>query len=205
MTKIKLCGLSRPQDIEAANALGPEYIGFVFAKGSRRYVSPETAAELKSKLDPSIRAVGVFVNEAPEEVARLLNEGIIDIAQLHGAEDEAYIRKLRELADKPVIKAFRMDAEDAESVPARASECSADAILLDSGAGSGMTFNWKALKNFTREYFLAGGLNPDNVAEAIRELHPAAVDVSSGIETEGRKDAAKMRQLVDAVRKEDGK
>ena len=202
MTKIKLCGLSRPQDIEAANALGPEYIGFVFAKGSSRYVSPETAAELKSKLDPSIRAVGVFVNEAPEEVARLLNEGFIDIAQLHGAEDEAYIRKLRELADKPVIKAFRMDAEDAL---VRAAECTADAILLDSGAGSGMTFNWRALKNFTREYFLAGGLNPDNVAEAIRELHPAAVDVSSGIETEGRKDAAKMRQLVDAVRKEDGK
>ena len=202
MTKIKLCGLSRPQDIEAANALGPEYIGFVFAKGSRRYVSPETAAELKSKLDPSIRAVGVFVNEAPEEVARLLNEGFIDIAQLHGAEDEAYIRKLRELADKPIIKAFRMDAEDAL---VRAAECTADAILLDSGAGSGMTFNWKALKNFTRDYFLAGGLHPDNVAEAIRELHPAAVDVSSGIETEGRKDAAKMRQLVDAVRKEDGK
>ena len=202
MTKIKLCGLSRPQDIEAANALGPEYIGFVFARGSRRYVSPKTAAELKSELDPLIRAVGVFVDEAPEEVARLLNTGIIDIAQLHGTEDEAYIAKLRELTDKPVIKAFRMDAED---VLARASECSADAILLDSGAGSGMTFNWKMLKHFTRKYFLAGGLNPDNVAEAIRELHPAAVDVSSGIETEGRKDAAKMRQLVDAVRKEDGK
>lgn len=201
MTEIKLCGLSRPQDIETANALRPEYIGFVFARGSRRYVSPETAAELKSELDPSIRAVGVFVDEAPEEVARLLNAGIIDIAQLHGTEDEAYIAKLRELTDKPVIKAFRMDAED---VLARASECSADAILLDSGAGSGMTFNWKMLKHFTRKYFLAGGLTPDNVAEAIRELHPTAVDVSSGIETEGRKDAAKMRQLVEAVRKEDG-
>ena len=97
MTQIKLCGLSRPQDIAAANALRPDYIGFVFAKASRRYVAPETAAKLRALLDPGIRAVGVFVNETPEQVAALLSEGVIDIAQLHGAEDDP--RSMVEVAD----------------------------------------------------------------------------------------------------------
>ena len=109
MTQIKLCGLSRPQDIEAANALMPDYIGFVFAKKSRRYVSPETARALRAKLAPGIRAVGVFVDEPAESVAALLRDQIIDIAQLHGAEDEAYIASLRALTDAPIIKAFRME------------------------------------------------------------------------------------------------
>lgn len=202
MTEIKLCGLSRTQDIEAANALKPEYIGFVFARASRRYVSPEKAAELKSLLDPAIRAVGVFVDEDPAEVARLLREGVIDIAQLHGSEDEAYVARLRELTDRPIVQAFQMKTPD---VLARALASSADAILLDSGAGTGKRLNWEALKCFPRRFFLAGGLDPDNAAEAIRVLRPAAVDVSSGIETDGWKDASKMKSLVDAVRKEDGK
>ena len=106
MTKMKLCGLFRPCDIDAANELKPEYIGFVFAPKSRRYVTPEKAAELKKLLDPDIQAVGVFVNEVPERIAALLNKGIIDIAQLHGAEDENDINQLRTLTDKPIIKAF---------------------------------------------------------------------------------------------------
>ena len=106
MTKMKLCGLFRPCDIDAANELKPEYIGFVFAPKSRRYVTPEKAAELKKLLDPDIQAVGVFVNEAAEQIAALLNKGIIDIAQLHGAEDENDINQLRTLTDKPIIKAF---------------------------------------------------------------------------------------------------
>ena len=145
MTEIKLCGLSRTQDIEAANALKPEYIGFVFARASRRYVSPEKAAELKSLLDPAIRAVGVFVDEDPAEVARLLRESVIDIAQLHGSEDEAYIARLRELTDRPIVQAFQMKTPD---VLARALASSADAILLDSGAGTGKRLNWEALKCF---------------------------------------------------------
>lgn len=205
MTQIKLCGLSRPQDIATANALRPDYIGFVFAKASRRYVAPETAVKLRVLLDPGIRAVGVFVNETPEQVAALLSEGVIDIAQLHGAEDEAYIRRLRQLTDKPVIKAFRLGtadgaAEQAQKVLSEAMASTADMVLLDSGAGTGMVLNWEFLKGFPREYFLAGGLTPENVGEAVSMLRPAAVDVSSGIETDGVKDAAKMQRFVAAVR-----
>ena len=205
MTQIKLCGLSRPQDIATANALRPDYIGFVFAKASRRYVAPETAAKLRTLLDPGIRAVGVFVNETPEQVAALLSEGVIDIAQLHGAEDEAYIRRLRQLTDKPVIKAFRLGtadgaAEQARKVLSEAMASTVDMVLLDSGAGTGMVLNWEFLKGFPREYFLAGGLTPENVGEAVSMLRPAAVDVSSGIETDGVKDAAKMLRFAAAVR-----
>ena len=111
MTKIKLCGLYRPGDIEAANRLGPEYVGFVFARGSRRYVTPEKAAELKRLLSPAIRAVGVTVNEEPETIAALLKNGVIDMVQLHGNEDEDYIRRLRRLADRPIIRAVSVRTE----------------------------------------------------------------------------------------------
>ena len=198
MTKIKLCGLTRPGDIAAANALQPEYIGFVFAPKSRRYVSREMAAALKAQLSPGIQAVGVFVNEAPETVAGLLNAGIIDIAQLHGQEDAAYIARLRGLTARPLWQAFRMT--DAASL-AKAEKSPADLVLLDSGAGgTGTTFDWTLLEKFDRPYFLAGGLGPDNAADAVRQLHPYAVDVSSGIETAGKKDSAKMAAFVAAVR-----
>lgn len=199
-TKIKLCGLSRPCDIQWANELQPDYIGFVFAPQSRRYVSPEKAAELKSLLNPGIRAVGVFVNSQPEAAAELLNRGILDIAQLHGAEDEAWISRLRALTDRPVWQAFRMDtAADAQ----RAEKSSADLILADSGAGgTGTVFDWSLLKKITRPFILAGGLGPDNVGEAIKALAPYGVDVSSGIETNGVKDKQKMAAFAAAVRKE---
>lgn len=202
MTKIKLCGLSRPCDIEAANELKPDYIGFVFAPKSKRYVTPEKAMELKSLLAPDIQTVGVFVNEKPENIAKLLQDGIIDIAQLHGAEDEDYITRLRQLTDKPIIKACRIettyDIENAE-------QSTADYILLDSGAGTGMVFDWQLIQNIKRPYFLAGGLSPDNAADAINTLHTYAVDVSSGIETNGLKDKTKMAAFVAAVRKEEEK
>lgn len=230
MTKIKMCGLRKLEDIEAVNEWKPDYAGFVFAPESRRYVTAEQAAELKDYLDPQIQAVGVFVDEAPEKVAALLNEGVIDLAQLHGSEDEEYLVKLRKLTHKPVIQAFRiLSREDV----VRAMKSSADEILLDSGAGTGSTFNWEVLRiesgydrtidaekdgeklfctkqnrekalyaGETRPYFLAGGLNPQNVAEAIQRLHPYAVDVSSGIETDGSKDREKIAAFVTAVRKE---
>lgn len=201
MTKIKLCGLSRECDIEAANALMPDYIGFVFAQKSRRYVSPERAAMLKALLNPSIKAVGVFVRELPEQVAELLKSGIINIAQLHGGEDEAYIARLRSLTDAPIIKAFRIDsAADIEA----ATRSSADYVLLDSGSGgTGSVFDWSLIKQLDRAYFLAGGLSINNVGEAITQLNPYALDVSSGIETDGLKDITKMAAFVSAVRKED--
>lgn len=199
MTKIKLCGLSRPCDIEAVNELKPEYIGFVFAPKSKRYISDERAELLKSMLSPEIQTVGVFVNEAVERVASLLNKGIIDIAQLHGNEDEAYISRLRELSDKEIIKAFKVKEEkDIEEALAS----SANYILLDSGAGSGELFDWSLLERIKRPYFLAGGLDKDNVSSAVRLLKPYAVDVSSKIESNGVKDREKMVAFTTAVRKE---
>jgi phosphoribosylanthranilate isomerase len=200
MTKIKLCGLSGIEEIEAANELKPEYIGFVFAPKSRRYVTPEKAAELKKQLSGEIQAAGVFVNEAVEKIAELLNDHIIDIAQLHGDEDEDYIKRLRQLTGKPIIKAFQVKSE---KEIADAEQCSADYILLDSGAGTGTVFDWNILKKIDRPYFLAGGLSAGNVGKAVRELHPFAVDVSSGIETDRRKDKEKMAAFVAAVRKEE--
>ena len=200
MTKIKLCGLSRPCDILTANELKPEYIGFVFAPKSKRYIDPQKAAQLKELLSSDIRAVGVFVDEAPDTVAALLNSGVIDIAQLHGSEDEAYIQRLRQRTDKPIIKAFQIKSRHDL---AEAKACTADHILLDSGAGTGNVFDWSILQDVKRPYFLAGGLSPDNVGDAVRLLHPYAVDVSSGIETDGRKDEEKAAAFIAAVRKEE--
>lgn len=202
MTAIKLCGLSRIGDIEAANELKPEYIGFVFAKESKRYIPPWRAAELKSLLADGIQAVGVFVNENPETVARLLNSGMIHIAQLHGGEGEDYIRRLRMLTDKPILQAFCV--RSGQDI-ANAGQSVADYVLLDSGAGGGKVFDWKQVKEMKRPYFLAGGLSPENVGEAIERLRPYAVDVSSGIETNGMKDKGKMAEFVAAVRREGGR
>ena len=200
MTKIKLCGLSRPCDIEVANELKPDYVGFVFAPKSKRYVTPEKAMKLKQMLMPEIQAVGVFVNEEPQNVAKLLQDNIIDIAQIHGGEDEEYIARLRQLTDKPIIKAFRIKtSSDIEKIE----QSSADYVLLDSGAGTGTVFDWNLIQNIAKPYFLAGGLDSDNVADAVKTLCPYAVDVSSGIETSGLKDKTKMAAFVAAVRKEE--
>ena len=199
MTKIKMCGLSRPCDIAAANAIRPEYIGFVFYPKSKRNVTPEQAAQLKKRLSPAIQAVGVFVDAAPEAVSALLRQGVIDIAQLHGHEDEAYLASLRQLTDKPLLQAFRIAESDDVT---RAMQSSADMVLLDAGMGSGEGFDWTLVRKIDRPYFLAGGLDADNVTAAIRQLRPYAVDVSSGIETDGQKDKEKMAAFAAAVRKE---
>ena len=200
MTNIKLCGLSRMEDIRAANALHPDYIGFVFAPKSRRFVSPQTAKILKQSLSPHILAVGVFVDAPLQIVAALLCEGVIDLAQLHSTEDETYIAQLRSLTDKLLIQAFCVKTARGVQL---AEQSSADFILLDAGAGSGTVFNWDWLRTIQRPYFLAGGLDASNVREAIRTLHPFAVDVSSDIEYNHKKDLRKMTAFVDAVRKED--
>ena len=215
MVKIKMCGLTRLEDVEVVNELKPEYVGFVFWGKSKRNVTREQARELKQALNPEIKAVGVFVDEEPERIAALLADGIIDIAQLHGNEDEEYIARLRELiGDKPVIKAFVIKAaenantgdantvRDVREVIACIKASSADYLLLDSGKGTGQTFNWELIKGagIDKHFFLAGGLGPENVAAAIEVLHPYAVDVSSGIETGGHKDPEKMRQFAAQAR-----
>ncbi len=198
MVKIKLCGMMRPEDICEANILEPDYVGFVFAKKSKRYVTSEAARSLAEGLNNGIRKVGVFVNEDPDEVSRLLKEKIIDLAQLHGDEDYDYMENLRGKTGCELIKAIKIRSkEDLE----KAYKSRGDHILLDAGAGDGRTFDWELLKDFDRPYFLAGGLDPSNVGEAVRLVNPFGVDVSSGIERNGVKDPELMKQFVEKVRK----
>ena len=197
-TLIKICGLSRPEDIDVVNELRPDFIGFVFYEKSKRNVTKEKAKSLKEKLDSRIPAVGVFVNADPEFVISLLEERIIDIAQLHGSEDEEYIQNIRAKTGRKVIKAFVVN--DAQSLE-ESEKSSADYLLLDSGMGTGSTFDWSKLDEATRPYFLAGGLGLDNIDKALSEIKPYAVDVSSGVETDGVKDPAKIREFINRVRK----
>lgn len=228
MTRIKLCGLTRIQDIEIANKLKPEYIGFIFWDRSSRNVSAIQAARLKGKLNPEIKAVGVFVNAPAEQVISYYNVGIIDIAQLHGNENEEYIKKLHD-AGLTVIKAFKMKktgeninlagnanietpekptgsaitetyGKSTDDVITEAVKSSADYIMFDPGKGEGATFNWQLIKGIKREFFLAGGLIPENIEKAVETVQPFAVDVSSGIETNGHKDPDKMAAFVKNTR-----
>lgn len=198
MTKIKLCGISREEDAAVVNALSPDYTGFVFARKSIRYVTEEQASNLRKILKPEIKTVGVFVKEAPEYVAELLKNGIIDVAQLHGGEDRDYVLNLRKYTTKPIFQAFRTDsAEDIE----KANMSPADMVLLDAGdGGTGRPFDWTLPEGMKRPYILAGGLNTDNICEAIKRLRPYGVDVSTGIETDGKKDPEKMKLFVKLVR-----
>ena len=198
MTKIKLCGMMREEDILTVNELLPEYIGFIFWEKSFRNLEKSKALALKKLLDKRIKAVGVFVDADPDFIIELVKDDIIDVVQLHGTEDEAYISKLREVAPgTQIIKAFKVSSlDDVE----KAVLSTADYILFDPGKGSGNTFNWDLIKDVKREYFLAGGLNCDNVKAALEELRPYAVDVSSGIETDKKKSVEKMKLFVNIVR-----
>ncbi len=199
MTRVKMCGMRRMIDIEYANEVMPDYIGFIFDSTRRRYVSPEAARELRDRLDRRIVPVGVFVDESPKTVAKISECGIIDMIQLHGCEEEKYIAELRELTDKPIIKAFTVKCADDVK---RAAESSADYILLDSGQGSGKTFDRSLIGDIGRDYFLAGGISPENAAEAVSELRPFALDASSSLETDGFKDINKMKAFMEALRKD---
>lgn len=199
MTKIKLCGIKSEDDIKVINEVLPDYIGFVFAGKSKRYISFDTANTLKNKLDNRVKAVGVFVNEDIENIAYLVKNKIIDIVQLHGNEDESYINILKTKINVPIIYAYQIKSK----ADIKSAKNDTDFILLDAGAGCGETFDEALLEDFDNEYFLAGGLSIDNIKEKIIKLHPFGVDVSSGIETEGKKDAAKIRKFVSLVREVD--
>lgn len=196
MVKVKFCGLKRPCDIEWANELRPDYAGFVFA-GTKRRVNDDQAAALRQMLDPAIPAVGVFVNDSLDHIGKLVAAGTIQVVQLHGQEDDAVIEAVQQSLNVPVIKAFSIASED-DVRQAQASR--ADYILLDHGAGgTGDRFDWALLARVDRPYFLAGGLNPENAAQAAA-LQPFALDVSSGIETDGVKDKEKMKLFMARVR-----
>ena len=199
MTKIKICGLTRTEDIEMVNEFLPDYIGFVFAK-SRRQVSAEQAKELKNKLRPAIKAVGVFVNEKPENIAEIANQGIIDLIQIHGDEDAAYCAQLRKLTQAPIIKVVRVEREDDL---AGIEEFDCDYYLFDTLSskeygGTGKAFDHSILynKEIKKPFFVAGGLNQDNVAAVIEVIKPFGVDTSGGVETDGSKDVNKIKEFI---------
>ena len=196
---VKFCGLRREEDILAVNKIKPDLAGFILVPDRRRYVSPDKVCELRKLLDKDIKVVGVFVDEDIEVVKRLISDGTIDIAQLHGNESEEYIRELKASCRATIIKAVGIhDAKDVE----RAERSPADIVLVDSpGGGTGDVFNWSLLQKIKRPYILAGGLNCDNIVEAVRTLSPYGVDVSSGIETDGYKDKAKMEAFMGLIKK----
>ena len=198
MTQIKICGLTREADIDYVNEAKPDYIGFVlnFPK-SRRNLTPERAAALKSRLSPDIKAVGVFVDRPEDEVVRAVETVGLDVIQLHGHENDAYIATLRERTTLPTWKASKIQtANDL----AAAEKSAADEILLDNGYGTGEAFDWSLAAGIERPFLLAGGLTPENIPQAIRTLHPKLVDISSGVETDGRKDRNKILAAVRAAR-----
>lgn len=198
MTKIKVCGLRHLEDIQYVNKNKPDYIGFIFVEGRRRYISPDEALKLKEKLNSEIKVVGVFLDDEIEKIVNIADRGIIDMIQLHGHESEEFIANLRKKTDKKIIKAFSVKSEDDIE---KAVKSSADYIMLDNGiGGTGETFNWDLCKNINRDFFVAGGLHKDNVLDIIDFAKPYAVDVSSGVETDGVKDYAKMEEFVDKVR-----
>ena len=199
MTRIKICGLTRPCDIEYVNEAKPDYCGFIIGvPQSRRNVSPKTVRRLRAALDPAILPVGVFVNAPVEQITALVRDGTLSMVQLHGQEDEHYIAALRRMVSVPIIQAFSVRTE---ADVAAAERSSADHILLDhSSGGTGTAFDWSLLEGVSRPYIVAGGLNPENLPGAIRRFHPWAVDLSSGVETDGRKDHGKILAAVQTIR-----
>lgn len=214
ITKIKICGLKRPEDAAIVNRLRPDYVGFVFA-GTKRKIAKEKAAALRAAIWPEILSVGIFVNEPIENITAMCREGILDLVQLHGDETEAYVAEVKSQTQKPVIRAVRVRSQD--DVLANAESC-ADYLLFDTYrageyGGSGAAFAWDDLLAAKRHFeesgaafpafFLAGGLNAGNAKKAIRTLHPYALDISSGVETDGVKDEEKIKEFMKACRKAD--
>ncbi len=198
MTKIKICGLYREADIDYVNEAGPDYAGFILDfPRSHRNLTPEAAAALRRNLAPGIRAVGVFVDRPMDAVAAAAETVGLDVVQLHGHEDDAYIAALREKTGLPVWKAFKIRAAADLEAAARSR---ADAVLLDNGYGTGEAFDWSLAEGFARPFLLAGGLTPENIPAAVKAMRPALVDVSSGVETNQIKDREKILAAVRAAR-----
>ena len=209
MVKLKICGMKRSEDIEMANRHKTDYIGFVFAESPRK-VSFEQAKELSELLSDEIVPVGVFVNEHMKLIVDLFKDGIIEMAQLHGDEDEKYIRNLKDKSIEetgkqiPVINAIEIkDGADYNDELLKWRDSASDYFILDSGKGSGKTFDWSLIDKesefFKNSIFLAGGLNSENLALAIEEFNPFAVDLSSSVETDGFKDEKKIKKIIEIM------
>ena len=204
MVKVKICGIKNLQDVQAVNRHKPDFAGFVFYPLSKRYVSLIVARRLKAALKRHIKTVGVFVNAPVEEIAAAAEMGIIDLVQLHGDEGNAYIAELKKICRLPIIKAVRVQDE---SDIKRADYYNCDYLLFDTYSqsaygGTGRQFNTQLLKGVKihKPYFIAGGLNAENVRRALKGLKPFAADVSGGVETDGGKDAAKIKAFIKQVK-----
>jgi len=204
VTRIKICGLTREEDVDAAVAAGADAIGFVFYPPSPRYVQPQRAAELVKRIPPFVDVVGLFVNEAPETVRAVCRQVPINLLQFHGDEDTAYCQQFAH----PYLRAARVRpgidlVEFARSFP------DARGLLLDAFVegygGGGHVFDWTLIPAGLPGFLvLSGGLTADNVGDALRRVRPVAVDVSSGVEVgKGIKDHSKIAAFVAAVRKAD--
>ena len=188
--QIKLCGLTRIEDIETANLLQPDYVGFVFYQKSKRNISVDKAVELRKVLNKEIKVVAVFLNEEIDKVVEIANYDFVDMVQVHGNLSKEYIKDIKTRTNKKVIQAFRIkNEEDIEKANA------------SGDGGTGKPFNWDFLNGIKREFILAGGLNAENVGVAIDKCCPIMVDASSSIETNGVKDKEKMAAFVAAVRR----
>ncbi len=197
MKKIKICGLSQAADIAVINTVKPDYCGFIINyPKSRRNISPEAIQSFRAKLNPAITTVGVFVDQPVELVAKLLNKSIVSIAQLHGHEDNCYIAALRQLTASPIWKALQITCQEEAT---QALKSMADFVLLDAGQGCGKAFDWSILAGFSRPFGLAGGLNIENLHEAL-QTEASLLDVSSGVETGGVKDPDKIKNFVKTAR-----
>ncbi|MDE6386037.1 MAG: phosphoribosylanthranilate isomerase [Eubacterium sp.] len=192
MSKIKICGLKRLQDIDYVNALKPDFIGFILTSGFGRSITKETAKALKARLDKGIKAVGVFVNDDAEVINSFVADGIIDMVQLHGNESADFCKAI----NAPVIKVFKPEAFDKISEY----EPFADYFLFDSGTGTGKTFDWCSIPKTEKPFFLAGGLFAGNLEKAINRVKPFAVDLSSSVETDGFKDFEKIKKVMEIVK-----
>lgn len=209
MVRVKICGITSEKDVEILNRYLPAYAGFVFAK-SRRQLSADQAGGLSGRLAGSIRKVGVFVNAVQDDVLEAVSVAGLDAVQLNGDESPEYMELLRLRLDSgiEIWKAIRV--KDAGSIN-ELGGFSADRFILDTYAensygGAGKSFNWKYAEaaGTNRCIILAGGLNPNNVASAIKTVKPFAVDVSSGVESDGSKDEAKIRDFMNAVKEVEG-
>ena len=199
MVKVKICGLRRPEDIEAANVAKPDYVGFIFVEGTKRYVEPIQAAQFRKDLAGDIQTVGVFVNARIEKIVAICKAGIIDVIQLHGEEDATYIDQLKGQVDQEIIKSVAV-GDDLVVVPNQADYLLFDSLSPSRG-GSGKIFDWKMVSAYQEKpFFLAGGLGVENIEEALKVVRPYAVDASSSLETDGVKDPVKMQEFVAKIR-----
>ena len=200
--KIKICGLKSLDDIKIINKAKTNYAGFIFAKNSKRKIDFNLALKMKENINPEIKVTGVFANQEIKEIAELT--GIIDVIQLHGDEDNNYIKSLKEMTDKKIIKAYKADNQLKENIE----NSLADYILIDSNSkssfgGTGITFDWNIIPKTDKKIFLAGGLNINNIEKAIKMVNPYCLDINSGVETFGKKDEKKVIEIVKLIREID--